>query len=324
MIDMRCGIRIITNQGEVTSLPFKKTVLALGTFDGVHTAHKALLECAVNLANSKGIACGAWCFSQNPAAVLKKSPAQMLMTPRRKVEALLSCGIDFVAIADFEQFRDMPCEDFVEDILKGELGCTGAVCGFNHRFGKGGLGDPLLLRMSFGEENTVVLPKFENRGETVSSSAIREHILNGEIERAYELLGRAFSLCGTVISGKKLGRSLGFPTANLTFPDGYVIPKLGIYATRCILDNREEYIAVSNIGLRPTVEDRAVIPNCETYLIGYFGDLYGREICVEFHTYLRQEMKFSSTEELSAAIECDRRRAEEYFLSKKLIGRDTD
>ncbi len=317
------GLRIITREGESGSLPFDRAIIALGTFDGVHTAHKALLGCAVELAEKKGARTCAWCFSQNPAAILKKGPAPMLTSLEEKVRLLLCSGADAVAVADFEEFRALSAADFISEVLRGELCGVGAVCGFNHRFGRGGEGVPALLKEHFGEDNTCIIPKMEIDGETVSSSAIRSHIEKGEVERAGILLGRAFSLCAEVKPGKRLGRSLGFPTANIDIPEGTVTPKRGIYAVRCTLENGEKHIGVANIGVRPTVEDGVSLPNCETYIIGYSGELYGQALRVEFHKYLREEMKFSDTDSLSRAIGRDRESAERYF-SEKRDGRDVN
>ncbi len=312
-IDMRYSLEIFTRSGRVQSLPFDKTIIALGTFDGVHTAHKALLTCAVELSKKRGFASGAWCFSDIPAALFNKDSSPPLTTTSQKIREILASGVDFVAVADFSRFKDISSEDFIADVIKGDLHAVGAVCGFNHRFGKGGAGDSSMLLASFGEDNTCIMPRLEIDGETVSSSAIRSHISNGEIERANLLLGRCLSFCTKVIEGKKLGRTLGFPTANLNFPDGIIIPKIGVYAVQCILEGGERYIGVANVGLRPTVEEGVKTPNCEVYMIGYSGELYDREICVEFHSYLREETKFLNTDKLSEAIKLDIARAEAYF-----------
>jgi len=292
------------------------SVLALGTFDGVHIAHKRLIEETIALKSRLSAkSAGAWCFSDSPLSYLTGKSIPCLTETEDKVNILLSLGLDIVAVGEFKCFCDMSAEDFIEDVLKKRLNCIGVVCGFNHRFGKMGRGDAELLKKAFGEDAVVVVPEMKLDGETVSSSAIREHIQEGEIERANELLDRPFSFTSEVMEGKKLGRRLGFPTANQFFPNGLAIPKRGIYATVCTTDVGEQYFGVSNVGVRPTIVDGSDthIANCETYIHGFTGDIYGKRLTVSFCKYLRPEKKFDTVEALSKQIELDLASALEYF-----------
>lgn len=311
--------KIFTSNGEVSALPHAKNVLALGTFDGVHAAHAALLSCAKDLKRELGdVGAGVWCFSDSPAASIIGEKIPQLLSLEDKVDLMLETGIDFVAVADFSDYRDTLPQDFVTEVLIANLGCVGAVCGFNHRFGQGGRGDSELLKGLLGQNSVIVVDPITYNGETVSSTAIREHISNGNIATANKMLSRAYALKAEVVKGKKLGRKLNFPTANQYFPKNSVVPKYGIYATRCIIDGNS-YVGVSNVGIRPTITDGSDShrANCETYILDFADDLYGKEITVEFHEYLREERKFDSVDALREQIGRDREASFAYFANQK-------
>ncbi len=313
---MITDFQIYTKDGLVSSLPCGKSIVALGTFDGVHTAHKLLLRRAIGQKKETGAAMvGAWCFAEAPASILGGRQIPLLCTLENKINALLSLGLDFVAVGDFRRFCAVKAEEFIEKILKAELSCMGTVCGFNHHFGHRGLGSPALLADAFGQENAIVVPEVRLFSETVSSSAIRAHILEGNVGHAALMLGRPFTLASPVVGGKALGRDLGFPTANQYFPAGTVIPRHGIYATVCITEDGKRYLGVSNVGVRPTITDGSDdhCANCETYIHRFTGNLYGKLLKVEFHEFLRDEQKFDSVEALKKQIGCDLQAAIDYF-----------
>ncbi len=317
MTDIYDRIAIITKDGRIDSLPYESAVLALGTFDGVHIAHQKLLSCAEALKSSLSAdAVGAWCFEESPHSLLSGNGSLTLTENSDKIRLLLDHGADFVISAKFEDFRSIEAELFVREVLISGLKCIGTVCGYNHRFGRGGLGSSELLKSIFGKKSAVTVPEVRLGDETVSSTAIREHIKLGEIELASKMLSRPLSFSSVVESGKKLGRRLGFPTANQKLPSGLFGLKRGVYATRCIFEDGQAYIGVSNIGVRPSIEsgdDHTL--NSETYLIGFSGELYGRSLRIELHSFLREEKKFSSLDELSAAIENDKRQTIRFFQS---------
>lgn len=311
---MASNLKIFTK----TDAPLSEmtSVIALGNFDGVHLAHRALLLEAVRLAKRLGdLQVGAFCFSGAPAAYLSGASVPLLCPLEKRIEKILALGVDFVAVADFKDFCDVSAEDFIQNTLKGELRAVGAVCGFNNRFGKGGVGTPLLLREQFGEDAVVVLPEVKLNSDTVSSSAIRALLADGKTETAAEMLGEPFSLTSRVVHGKRLGRALGFPTANLLFPRGTVIPGRGIYATRVITPDGVRRIGVSNVGIRPTITDGSDThaANCETYIHDFCGDLYDKTLTVEFCRYLRAERKFDSVDALKEQISRDLTAAIDYF-----------
>ena len=307
---------VVTRDGRCNDFECLSGVIALGTFDGVHVAHKSLLESAIELKNKIGAeSVGAWCFSESPAKWLSGNNIPSLCQADEKIALMLSLGLDFVAVGDFRDFCDMSAEDFIETVLKGELSCVGAACGFNHRFGHKGAGNPRLLIEAFGEDSVEIVPEIRIGGETVSSSAIRKHIISGEIESARLMLGRPFSLRATVVSGKHLGHTLGFPTANQPFPKDTIIPKRGIYATVCTTEDGRKHIGISNVGIRPTITDGSDdhVTNCETYIHNFQENIYGRMLTVEFYKYLREEKKFDSIKSLRDQIARDLKASIAFF-----------
>ncbi len=313
------GATVFFRDGLSPDTSLESTVLALGTFDGVHIAHKRLLECAVKLKNENNAAlCGAFCFYQSPVSFLRGIDVPMICTFEQKLSLMLESGLDFVAAADFSDFCDMSADVFVNDVLRHRLGCFAAVCGFNHRFGRGGVGSSELLCSILGIDNVITLPEVKIDGETVSSTAIRDHLAMGEIAVANKMLGRAFSLTAPVLSGKKLGRTLGCPTANQCFPKHTVTLKNGIYATLCHTEDNKTYIGASNVGVRPSIggdiDDHSL--NCETLIYDFSREIYGESLTVEFYEYLRGEQKFSSLDELSRTIQNDLANAVDHFNTK--------
>lgn len=296
----------------------KNTVLALGTFDGVHVAHKKLLDSAKDLQKRIGASLvGAWCFEEIPSSFLRGEKQVLITNKRDKVALMLASGLDFVAMGRFADFKDLSADAFISDVLKARLGCVGTVTGYDHRFGCKGLGTSSLLEEKFGKENTVTVPEIKLEGDTVGSSAIRKYLLEGNTEKANSMLGRAFSIKSTVTEGKKLGRKLGFPTANQPFPDNTTPLKRGVYATLCSFGDGKEYMGVTNVGIRPSIkegDDHAL--NCETYIINFFDDIYGKEMTLKFCSFLREETKFSTLDELTEAIKKDTEKTLEFFSAQ--------
>ncbi len=306
---------IVTPSGGSDSNVLDDTVIALGSFDGVHAAHHALIEETLSLGRKLGVKTGVWCFSTLPVNSLREEKVPMLCSLDEKIELLLSLGLDFVAVGDFSKLCSYSPEDFIENVLKKELNCIGCACGFNHRFGKGGVGSPETLIKAFGEEHALIMPEFSLLSKTVSSTVIRELISAGDVPSAAVMLKRPYSLKSEVLQGKHLGRKLGFPTANLRFPEGIAVPKYGIYATLCTTADGKKHAAVSNVGIRPTIIDgsdtHAV--NCETYIHNFNQNIYGEMLTVEFCEYLREEKKFDSVESLRQQISRDLEGSLSYF-----------
>lgn len=281
--------------------------LALGNFDGVHRGHQKLFE----LAGEKGHKTAAWTFTTlaKPGMVVP-----YLTDMQAKTELFCQYGLDYAVFEDFEAIRNTEYTDFAKKYLVENFAPARVVCGFNFRFGHFGTGDAEALKALLSEVKVdceVLQPVFRH-SKTVSSSAIRVAVLLGDMDGAFDLLGHPFSLNFPVTRGNKLGRKLGMPTINQDFPEGHIIPRHGVYACTANIDGKI-YIAVSNIGVRPTVSTKDSHVNCETHILGYSGDLYGKEVKVEFYSYIREEMKFASVDELAEQVKKDIECAKGFF-----------
>lgn len=292
----------------------QSTVVALGFFDGVHIGHRHLLKTAVEEAKTKGISALALTFSEEGGERLK-SPRERLCSEDERISAFKSLGIRYVALLNFDEVKSMSAEDFVRDIVIGECRADTAVCGYNFRYGNCARGNAQTLSSQMGERGlfTVICEPYLMDGEAVSSSRIRECITAGDMQSAKEMLGEWFSVTAEVCHGKELGRMLGMPTANQSFPENRVIPRFGVYATRVTLDGKK-YNAVTNVGMRPTVDDGEFV-NCETHIIDYMGNLYGKMIKIEFCRFIREEKKFPSVDALKSQIENDRKEALQWLIA---------
>jgi riboflavin kinase/FMN adenylyltransferase len=295
--------------------PLPPAVLCLGNFDGVHTGHAALLNEALKIkrrlaAQYNDIVAGVLTFSPSPNEVLLASPPPRITDLKEKAGLIAEAGMDRLYIVDFEYVRDMTPGRFISEILKVRCGCVHAVCGFNFRFGIGGYGGPDTLDREFCGNVSVLGPVMYS-GVAVSSTGIRHAVLAGEMEAAAAMLGRPYSLTAPVVRGSSVGGRLGFPTANQKFPPGKLIPKIGVYISACVVDGVRRP-AVTDIGVRPTFCGQDEL-RCETHIIGYDAELYGRTIKTEFYKYLRPEYRFESPDELAAAVRADIESALEYF-----------
>ena len=289
--------------------------LCLGHFDGVHVGHRALFEelKLLNAARAKKLPLGVLCFTTPPASTLGRSPTPQLTTLEEKLALIGAAGLDFAVLFDFPALKDMTPFDFVSKILIGECRAKMLVCGFNYSFGARGAGTPEDLRQWFeqGERVVSVLPPITDGDRTVSSSLIRTLLLDGHPDDAARLLGRPYTLTGTVSDGQRLGRTMGLPTANLTFAKEALVPRHGVYAT-AVKVGEEIYHGISNVGVRPTVNQGRDV-NCETFIFDFKGDLYGQEIEIRFLHFLREEQRFEGLDALKAQIRCDIERAKRYF-----------
>ncbi len=279
--------------------------LALGNFDGVHRGHQKLFE----LAGKNGHKKVAWTFT----TLAKPGAAVPYLTDMKARLALFKkYDIDYAVFEEFETVRNLEYSSFAQNYLVESFAPARVVCGFNFRFGHKGAGDAEALRRILNEvgvEVDIMQPVFRN-SKTVSSSAIRDAVMLGDMESALDLLGHPFSINLPVCHGKELGRTLGIPTINQNFPKGHIIPRHGIYACTATIGN-QIYTAVANVGTRPTVSGEHV--NCETHIINYSGDLYDKDVRIDFYSYLRNEMRFGSVEELAAQIKVDIENTKNFF-----------
>lgn len=287
----------------IPSVP-EATVLCLGNFDGVHVAHRTLLRTAKELRDkvSPNALCGVFCFHDLSGDFLQKGTHNHLCTDEQKLERFRKEGMDFVVLAHFPSIRDLSPASFVKEVLVDQCHCVGAVCGFNYRFGKHAAGNTELLQRLL-DAPVIVQPEIKKNGQTISATYIRSLLATADMEAATELLTLPFGFTSPVLHGKKLGRKLGIPTINQSFPEKMLIPPYGVYITDCEI-NGKRYRGVTNVGVHPTVDDNAVV-NCETFLLDFSSEIYDEQVSVSFLKYLRAEKKFDNTDELCNQIKRD-------------------
>lgn len=290
----------------------RKKIFALGFFDGVHLGHQALLRECVSMARQYGYEPAAITFDRHPQSLFAPTPPALINSNADREALLRRYGIEHIyTVTVNEASMNMDRWEFLEDLLAD--GAHGFVCGYDFRFGRKGMGDAQsVVNFCTNREMLVdVIPEQTLDGVRISSTHIRTLVESGNMEEAARFLGHAHILSGTVVPGRHLGRTIGVPTANILIPEGVVVPKLGVYACTCAIDGKK-YVAVTNIGSRPTVGGHQT--RAESWILDFEGDLYGKEITLEFHKFLRAEQKFDSLEELKAQILRDA--AETYRLLK--------
>ena len=312
-------VRIINLKTMKVALSPPFSVLCLGNFDGVHLGHRALAEETVRQkqvlsAEFEGIASGAWFFDPPPSPYIFGERAPRLSTTEEKLEHFASIGLDYAFLADFSELCRLTPTDFVKKILVGECHAVHAVCGYNFRFAKNASGDAAMLS-TLMNGHVSVMPCITLDGKPISSSAIRALLAAGDAEEASRMLGHPVSLSAKVLHGKALGKTIGIPTVNQCFPLHAARLADGIYISRTWVDGTS-YPSVSNIGHRPTFDDGEQV-NCETHVIGFASDLYGRKITVEFFKRVRGEIRFPSIEELQNQIRADIAATKAYFEEKR-------
>ena len=288
------------------------TLVALGTFDGCHMAHRRVLSSAFYAAKGKGVKSLAYIFDTVPKSH-QNGEIRSVYTLEERIKAIKASGIDYLCVDSFERVKDLSPTEFFESVLKGELFATGASCGYNYKFGKGATGTPELLKELFSQNgggSVDICEKITSGGRLVSSTLLRELILRGEVEELFSL-GSCYSIYSRVEFGKQLATKMGLPTINQKIPEGKIVPKTGVYITECEI-GEDVYPSVTNVGVRPTTDENGEI-NAETHIVGYSGYLYGSYIRVNFYKYLRNEQRFESSEELFKQIERDKKSAVEYF-----------
>lgn len=276
--------------------------VALGVFDGVHLAHRAILATALARARASGLQALACTFDPHPALVLQPDGAPVpISTLRERLELIAQTSVDTTVVLAFTpELAAVQAEAFVKDVLVDRLRARDVVVGYNHRFGRGARGDARLLQAlaeRFGFRAHVVPPLMLD-GIPVSSTEIRTALRAGDLERAARYLGRLYAITGEVVQGAGRGRALGFPTANLR-PDRELLIPPGVYAGRAEVE-AESHPAVVNIGVRPTFGESALV--VEAHLLDFTGSLYGRPLRLGFVSRLREERKFPGLDALRTQI----------------------
>ena len=287
-----------------------KRVIALGFFDGVHTGHGALLSRVREKAAALEAVPTAFTFDAHPGSRITGAVTPLINSAADRADLMRRLyGIREIIVAHFDSMMRMPWEDFITEYLVKEQGAVHVVAGHDFHFGYKGEGNPRRLA-----------EKCAARGVgcdiTISSTYIRTLIAQGEMERADAFLGHPHVLTDRVAHGKKLGSTLGFPTVNLHFPPGVLVPAYGVYATRVWFENGDSRPAVTNIGMRPTVDDGDAV-SVEGYILDFQGDLYGQTIRMEFFRRLRGERKFPSLDALREEVMRNAQQTRDYFAAFK-------
>lgn len=295
-----------------------KRVIALGFFDGVHLGHGALLRRARERADQLGCLASVMTFDQHPDQVVFGQPTPLLSTVDDRTWLMTRLyGMDEVLVAHFDRaMMELPWETFVEELLVRQREAVHVVCGSDFTFGHRGAGTSRRLREKCRELGIGcdIVEKISMDGDIISSTRIRGLLREGRMEEGCRLLGHPHLLSGTVISGKRLGRTLGIPTANLELPGELLVPALGVYAAQVVLPDGSRAMAVTNVGVAPTVEGDHSL-RVEPWILDFAGDLYGKPIRVELFRFLRPERRFDSLDALKAEIDHNAVQTRQYFES---------
>jgi riboflavin kinase/FMN adenylyltransferase len=287
-------------------------VATLGIFDGVHRGHMALLDCLVKRAEEEGGESVVITFSPHPRIVLEQNNVNLtfLTTMDEKKVLLEKANIDHLVVIEFDvSFSKIPACDFIKAILVEKIGTKHLIIGYNHHFGRKGEGDFNTIKQCAEELKFRVeqVQGYHTEEGAISSSSIREALLKGEIDSANRWLGYFYSLSGTVIEGRKIGRTIGFPTANIKPDSQYkLIPANGVYAVNVTLDDNV-FPGMLSIGSNPTVNTDISLRSIEVHILNFDKDIYGRKISVVFRKRLRDEKKFNNLEQLTEQMTNDKR-----------------
>lgn len=285
----------------------KNSYVALGTFDGVHRGHRVLINSAIEEAKKNGGISVVYTFLNHPLEIIAPERVpKMINTIDEKLRLLEEMGVDYVVLQTFdEKYAETSKEEFIDKILIEYLGAKEIFVGFNYTFAERGSGNVEYLRKVAPEKGIKLneIKAIEYKGQVLSSTLIRKFILEGKIEEANMFLGRPFFISGEVEHGKKLGRVLGFPTANLKVVNK-VYPPFGIFGGTVLIEGeKEKYNAVVNIGKNPTLKPGEL--SVEVHILDFNRDIYGKKIDVSIEKHLRDEKKFGSMEELRQGIRND-------------------
>jgi riboflavin kinase / FMN adenylyltransferase len=279
-----------------------RSVAAIGTFDGVHIGHQAVLRETCSLADASGATSVVAIFDRHPATVVRPETAPRLLTDlHHRIELLAETGVDLCFVIRFDEERSLQePEDFVREVIAGRLAARALVVGEDFHFGRRRRGDTAVLadlESAYGFK-VVGLPLVVGQEGAISASAVREALARGDVGGAAGMLGRLHEVRGVVEHGDHRGRTIGFPTANVAVPGDMALPADGVYAGWYEQPSGEVHLAAINLGKRPTFYDHNGLRLLEAHLLDFDGDLYGQHAKVRFHTWLRGEVKFSSVDAL--------------------------
>lgn len=291
-----------------------KKIVALGFFDGVHLGHQALLRQCVRLARENDALPAAITFDAHPQSLFSGSTPPLLSTVPDRMRLLAGYGIEKVYTYPVtEKVMSTNWRDFLAQLICD--GAAGFVCGNDFRFGHRGEGSAEALADFCAERSLpcVIVSQQMLGGIRISSTHIRKLLEEGRMDEAVRFLGHPHILTGKVVTGQRIGRTIGIPTANIILPEGVLVPKFGAYACRALVDG-EDHLAVTNIGVRPTVSGEGI--TVESWLPDFAGDLYGKEVMLELHSFLRPEKKFEDLTALKAEIRENEEQVRKFFEKK--------
>lgn len=294
----------------------KGASVALGNFDGVHRGHQRVIAQAAKAALAQKTPLGVISFDPHPRQIFQPdAPAFRIMKTDQQARALAALGVDIFYVLPFDkELANLTDRQFAQEVLADGLGVRHVAVGFDISFGKGRTGSPELMAR-YGQELgfTVSIAEALGEGETkYSSTGVRQALREGRPEQAAAILGRPFAIEGVVERGRQLGRTLGFPTANVALTD-YVIPRLGAYATRTRLPDGREIAGAANVGVNPTIPGE-IAPRLEVWLFDFDEDIYDQVIETDLIAFLHPELKFDSLEALTAQVMEDARQARALLL----------
>ena len=281
--------------------------VAIGNFDGVHIAHKALIKALVDTARDRGVPSAVFTFESddNP-----KKDASRLMTDEKRSSLLSSLGVDLLIKVPFGKIKNISAEKFVSEILLKKLKAKVIVCGYDFRFGKGGKGNTDTLKAMMPDVSVIALDCVCEDNEAVSSTRIRNLLQSGDIAGANRLLGHKFSIDGEIVRGARIGHTIGVPTINVIYPEKLALTPFGVYISLTKVDGKI-YKAITDIGKKPTVGSDRII--AETHILADCGELYGKFAEISLISFVRKEEKFESLEALKLQLQKDISSAEKYF-----------
>jgi riboflavin kinase/FMN adenylyltransferase len=293
----------------------RPTGVGLGNFDGLHIGHMTLINTLISESKFIGLDSVVYTFSKHPENMLRKELfTPLLTTVSKKIQLLGETSLSYMYFDEFnETFSRMKPESFVKNVLVDKLNIRLAVAGFDYRFGYKGQGDVKLLEKLGKKYNytVIVIPPVKIDNEVVSSTLIRSNVAKGNMDRVFKLLGRHYSITGKVQNGRRIGSTLGFPTANI-HPERYLtLPQKGVYITKTLIDG-ELYEGVTNVGSNPTVSEQNFV-SIETHIFDFDKDIYGEDIEVFFISKVRSEKKFKSKDELVKQVNKDIQAAKDFF-----------
>ncbi|WJH37479.1 bifunctional riboflavin kinase/FAD synthetase [Paenibacillus sp. CC-CFT747] len=287
-------------------------VMAIGDFDGVHRGHREVIGRALETARKLGIPASIMTFHPHPREILGQDKYRSILTPLpEKLEIFRELGVQYAYVVSFnEPFSRLSPQQFISDILLG-IGLESVIVGFDFSFGYQGRGTPdTLAQEGHGQFAVEIVRPYQMDDHKVSSTYIRESLQEGKVDQAARLLGRPYSIQGTVVHGEARGRTIGFPTANLETDWRYVLPANGVYAIKAYVRG-QAYKGVMNIGVKPTFATGELTPSLEAHLFDFQESIYGEKVRVEFIRHLRPEIKFGSVNELVEQIHRDAAQARE-------------